>query len=448
MFYVEILIGKIINFVIRLIDKKRGTNLTGKIILKLDKDFIKKFKKLDYSKIIVVTGTNGKSTTTNLLNHLFKKDNKVVVSNLEGANLITGITTILIKNCTLTGKFKNDYFIFEIDERTLPRFFENIPAKNLAVTNIQKDQVCRNGEPDYIYQIIKKVIKKDMKLFLNNEDPRSKALEDSAKKVIYYSVNKNKDSYEKTGDKIQVTMPCTKCFHKIDFNYYNIPNIGNFKCSHCSYKSEDKPKYQIDNVNYKKGEFTIFNETIKMPYVEKFMIYNYVLAYAISNEFGVKNIKENLQSFKNIDGRIEQLNYNNKKLKYLRIKQENPETLQSALNYVSKDKTEKVFILGLCLLKDFKPYYSNTFYSYDCDFSGLVKSNIKKYICFSEAVAPDTANRLIYGGVDKNKIIIVNNDDVEKILKEVDKTKCNNIYLITWIHTYEDIKKYLKSKGE
>jgi UDP-N-acetylmuramyl tripeptide synthase len=105
MFYVEILIGKIINFVIRLIDKKRGTNLTGKIILKLDKDFIKKFKKLDYSKIIVVTGTNGKSTTTNLLNHLFKKDNKVVVSNLEGANLITGITTILIKNCTLTGKY-------------------------------------------------------------------------------------------------------------------------------------------------------------------------------------------------------------------------------------------------------------------------------------------------------------------------------------------------------
>lgn len=145
-------------------------------------------------------------------------------------------------------------------------------------------------------------------------------------------------------------------------------------------------------------------------------------------------------------GRLETLCYKNKEIKYIRIKQENPETLHQKMNYISQDNTEKIFAIGLEELKDFKPYYTNTFYSFDCNFDRLINSNVTRYICFSEAVAYDTANRLIYAGIDKNKISILPTDDDDILMKELDKYNTNNVYLITWLHKYYQLDKYIKNK--
>ena len=157
--------------------------------------------------------------------------------------------------------------------------------------------------------------------------------------------------------------------------------------------------------------------------------------FNISNEF----VKTSFKTFKNIGGRLETIKYKNKEIKYIRIKQENPETLQSAFDYIANDKNPKIFMLGLEQLEDFKPYYTNTFYSFDCNVDNLINSNIERCICFSEAVAYDSANRLIYAGFDKNKISILPTDSNKELFKELDKYNCNNIYLITWLHKYEEL---------
>ena len=135
---------------------------------------------------------------------------------------------------------------------------------------------------------------------------------------------------------------------------------------------------------------------------------NYTLCIAICENFGITNeqIQEAFKSFKNIGGRFEIVKYGQKEIKYVRMKQENPETLQSALNYISSDSNKKIFVMGLSEVKDFYPYYSNTFYTFDCDFKGIENSNVDKYICFSEAVAYDSANRLIYAGIPLSLIHI------------------------------------------
>lgn len=448
MFYIDMIISKLIILIINIIDKTRGTDLPGKIALKLNKNFPLGFKNIDYNKVIFVTGTNGKSTTTNLIHHVLKSNNYSVASNLEGANLIAGITTTLIKNSTLTGKLKPEYFVFEIDERSLKNIHRVIPAKHLVITNLQKDQVHRNADPDFIYRKIKDVVTKDMHLYLNNEEPRSKSFEDFADDITYYSVERNERSVV-DNDRLAVTMPCPKCNHKINFNYYNVDNVGNFNCTNCGFKSEDKPIYQMKDVDFENATFTYDGTTFKMPYNVPFMMYNYALVIALGDKLGLtkEQMQHSFNTFINIGGRIETVKYKDKELKYIRIKQENPETLQSAIDVVANDKSEKTFILGLCIIKDEPPHYTNTFYAYDCNFTPLVNSNIKRYIAFSEYVCYDTANRFIYEGVEKDKIDILNTDNVEEILKKVDEADCKNVYLITWLETFIDIKNYVKKNN-
>ena len=322
-FLLALYVGKILALLTRLVSKERGTNIPGAYSNKIQKDFIKGFTGIDYDKVIFITGTNGKSTTNNIIVHTLKTAGKTVTTNLEGANLIGGIATALIKNSNLLGKIKSEYCCFEIDERSLAHIHEYLPANNLCITNLQKDQVQRNGEPDYIYQKIKKVINKDMTLFLNNEEPRAKSFEDLTDKVIYYGVEKNETSFEKN-DFYDVSLPCPKCNDKIKFNYYNVDNVGDFECTNCGFKSEKNIDVCIKKIKYKEKEFKCDDRKYTVPYIEPYFIYNYSLCIAICKKFGIEQdeIEKAFKTFKNIGGRLETIEYKTKKIKYIRIKQE------------------------------------------------------------------------------------------------------------------------------
>ena len=103
--------------------------------------------------------------------------------------------------------------------------------------------------------------------------------------------------------------------------------------------------------------------------------------------------------------------------------------------------------MGLEEIHDFEPFYTNTFYAFDVDFESLKNDNIVRYICFSQAVAYDTANRMIYAGIDKDDISVLPNDSDEAILQELDKFDVDNVYLITWLKKYNELEKSTKEFG-
>jgi hypothetical protein len=439
-FYLALWLAKIIRRVIEIIAPQRGTALPGQIACKLCKGFIANFKKIKPENVIIVTGTNGKSTTINIIAHSLEFADKKIATNIEGANMMGGIATVLVKNSSLFGVFNKEILLLEIDERSLPYVLKLLPAKHLCITNIQKDQVQRNGEPDYIYQKIRKAIKKDMTLYLNNDEPRTKSLEEYSSQVIYYGLEKNEKSYEKNGF-YDVTLPCPKCNHKIIFNYNNVDNIGDFACSGCDNKNEENIGFIARNIDYQNNVFTCRETSYTIPYTQPFFIYNFILCIALCTQLGIEEsvLQQAFLSFKNISGRLETLKYKNKTIKYIRIKQENPETLQIAFDYISSDSSNKIVLISLEELVDFKPHYTNTFYFFDCNIDTLITSNVDRYICFSEAVAYDTANRLIYAGIDKEKITVLPTDNTVEILKELDKYDLNNCYLVTWLKKYNEI---------
>lgn len=445
-FYVAFFIGKILAFLINIISKDRGTNMPGEIAYKIDKNFIKHFKNLDRERIVFVTGTNGKSTTNNMISHTIKSSGRTIATNIAGANMVGGVATILLRNSNLKGEFNKDYLILEIDERSLPKIYSFLKPKHICITNLQKDQVQRNGDPEFIYSKFENAIEKDTILYLNNDEPRSRSLENHVNEVVLYGIEKNEYTYKKD-DFYTVTMPCPKCNSKIKYNYYNLENIGNFECTKCNYKSLYKPNIFLYDISYKKGGFKYNNIEFSVPYTTPFYMYNYALTIAICKKFGLseKELQLGFSSFENPADRKDILTFKDKQIHYYRMKQENPETLQSALDMIGRDTKEKAIFIGLFEIKDFTPHYTNTFYFFDCSIKEILKSKVEKYICFSKSVCYDTANRLIYDGVNKNDIIIMDDDNVENVLSYMDKLQTKNIYILTGMKPYKKIKEYLKN---
>ncbi len=445
-FYLALWLGKIINLLIRMIDKSRGSNLSGEKAIVVDPQMIKKFKGVDCSRMLFITGTNGKSTTNNLVYHIFRENGYDVVSNLEGANLMAGIATALIKRSSIFGRIKGDFFIFEVDERYLASVYALLPAENILVTNLQKDQVHRNGDPDFIYRKISPVVEKAARVFLNGDEPRSFALSSLNPFYVTYGVEKHSEAFMKDGT--FPTMACPVCHGRIEFDYYNNDGMGGFRCLSCGLR-QGEARYRAEDISFADKTFTVDGTEFNMPYDIPYMLYNYAAAIAVAREMGgipMDSVAGAFKNFKNVGGRYEVLEFEGKTIKYMRIKQENPETLQTSLNIIAQDKTPKTVCLGMGHIPDVIPSYTNTFYTFDCDFSGVTESNVEDYMSFTEYVCYDVAERLIYAGVPREKIKIMNTEDGDVIFDAVRNAKTDNIYLITWIHTFHDLQKKVNLK--
>ena len=445
-FYLALWLGKIINLLIRMIDKSRGSNLSGEKAIVVDPQMIKKFKGVDCSRMLFITGTNGKSTTNNLVYHIFRENGYDVVSNLEGANLMAGIATALIKRSSIFGRIKGDFFIFEVDERYLASVYALLPAENILVTNLQKDQVHRNGDPDFIYRKISPVVEKAARVFLNGDEPRSFALSSLNPSYVTYGVEKHSEAFMKDGT--FPTMACPVCHGRIEFDYYNNDGMGGFRCLSCGLR-QGEARYRAEDISFADKTFTVDGTEFNMPYDIPYMLYNYAAALAVAREMGgipMASVAGAFKNFKNVGGRYEVLEFEGKTIKYMRIKQENPETLQTSLNIIAQDKTPKTVCLGMGHIPDVIPSYTNTFYTFDCDFSGVTESNVEDYMSFTEYVCYDVAERLIYAGVPREKIKIMNTEDGDVIFDAVRNAKTDNIYLITWIHTFHDLQKKVNLK--
>lgn len=447
-FLLTLWLAKAIAAVVNLIDPKRGSNYAGMIAIKLMPNFVSCFKNIDYDKVIFVTGTNGKSTNTNLLYHVLTSAGKTVGANLEGANMLPGVATTLIKNSTLNGEFNKELLVLEVDERSLPLIRKQLPGRHIGITNLQKDQVQRNGDPDFILRKFRSTITADVTLYLNNEEPRSRSLEDLADKTIYFSVARNSRTYQ-DDDFYAVTMPCPKCGHPIAYDCYNLANIGPFRCTVCEYQSVAQPQVLVSQVDYENNSFVCSGRDWKVQYNNPFYIYNFAMCIAISRNFGLtdQQIAAGIASFENPANHADYYEFAGKQIYYVRGKQENPEALQSELDIIALDKREKAVYVGLYPVSDFYPYYGGSFYFFDCSFAPIVQSNVERYVAFSPVVAGDIASRMILAGAEESKVTVLNTGDVEKIFETMKDIDAKVVYILTNPKNSPGIKKYLSRGG-
>ena len=210
----------------------RGGSLPGTIALKADPDFISKFKMPP--KVIIVTGTNGKTTTSNLIAESLRKNGLKVINNHRGDNLNVGIATVLAAGSDGNFNIQADAVVLEVDELTVYRQFKALRPTALVVTNFFRDQLDRAGEMETIIRKLMEVTENfEGDLILNGDDPNVLRIADNAKKakVHLFSVGPNEMTKTET-DEASEGKFCPRCGNRLIYDYYQYSHIGRFHCDH------------------------------------------------------------------------------------------------------------------------------------------------------------------------------------------------------------------------
>lgn len=230
---IAVIISKIIEKVLRFFGKG-ATTLPGKAALFFKKDILKRLSK--NVKVIIITGTNGKTTTARMVENGLKISGKSYFINRSGANLITGITTSFIMNSNVFGKCKKEYALIECDENALKKVSAYIDAEILLVTNIFRDQLDRYGEVSSTLEAIKTgaMNMKGCTLVLNADDPLSFSLSRLGNKYMTYGINIPLSLGGK-GDADN----CIFCKNPYQYKYKTYSQLGSFMCCNCGYKRKN-----------------------------------------------------------------------------------------------------------------------------------------------------------------------------------------------------------------
>ena len=162
-----IIVCKILRFIGKLVGK--GSSLPGQYALKICPDILGQVQLPKH--IIAVTGSNGKTSTVEMIAAVLRAAGKDVVYNAEGSNQIEGVTTLILTHCTLGGKMKGDVLLLESDERYARYTFRYFHPTYFVITNLYRDQLTRNGHPEWVFDAILPAIHPETTLVLNADDP-------------------------------------------------------------------------------------------------------------------------------------------------------------------------------------------------------------------------------------------------------------------------------------
>ena len=441
-FYVAMFLAKCANKSLKLL-KRNASYFPGNLALKICPKFLAQVDKPEI--IIGVTGTNGKTTVSNMINDILIDNGYKVINNRYGSNMNTGIAASFVENNTLSGKNKNDIAVFEMDERSTVHIFKYITPTYLICNNISRDSIKRNANTAFIADIINNAIPRNTTLITNGDDPICVDLARENNK-IYYGIDKLDTDTEKCENIVQDMVLCPECGTKLEYEYYRYHHVGKMHCQNCDFKTPNM-NYEITKINYEDKKITIKDNSNKTEYEYSMItdgiinIYNMLAAITVLKQIGLSDekISESLKKTKIVDTRFMVDEAGGKKIVLHLAKGQNPIACSRAFDYVRKQPERKTIIL---LLDDLHEENEVITWLYDADYEFLNGENVEQIIV-SGRRAKDTVVRLLMAGVPKEKISLERNE-AESVRKHFSPQDIESVYILYDLYSIKERDDVLK----
>ena len=418
-----IIVCKVVRFIGKLVGK--GSSLPGKIALKIDKNILSEIKLPKY--VIAITGSNGKTSTVEMIKAVLEKGGFSVAYNSEGSNQIEGVTTFILDSSNLRGEVLKDVVLLESDERYARHTFKYFVPTHYVITNLYRDQMTRNGHPEWMADIIKESIHKESELLLNCDDPLVNMF--GNENSIYFGIDKFKDSTNENTSVYDDGKYCPVCKKPLVYDYHHYAHIGKYHCSACGYKN-GKAKYRISDIDLDEG-YLIIDDKYKINLALKsiYNAYNILATYSLCRELKVdgKIIADTLNNYILKNGRVREFVIGKNKGTLLTSKHENSISYDQSLRVATRYKGDvTAFIMVDAISR--KYFTSETSWLWDVDFELLKSNNIKKIVLAGQ-YASDLCERLLFADIDFDIVHIEKN--VEKAVNYLKEGAIGHIFVIT-----------------
>ncbi len=406
---ISVLACKFTRFALRLLGRG-GTDFPGRVALKLCPGVLGYLAKNVTA--IVVTGTNGKTTTSRMVEQMLADSGNSYFANKSGANLLSGVTAEFVMHSSMTGKCKYDYAVIEADEGAFKLISKYLSVKAVVVTNVFRDQLDRYGEVAGTLENIRQGVVncKDAVLCLNADDSLSGSLSQTVDNpVLYYGVDT--PIYKTRVAELSDAPYCPACGHEYVYDYVTYGHLGGYRCPNCG-RARPQPQVSVKEVvcsDADRSQIVVTADGEEYPAVIHipggYNIYNACSAMAAAKalDLDLTVAAAALSSFSCGFGRMEKFEIDGASLRMILIK--NPAGCNQVLNFLT-DMTEP-FVFATCL-SDHTQDGRDISWIWDVDFERLVQmGDTLSEVLVSGGRADDMAMRFKYAGVPEDKIRVI-----------------------------------------
>ena len=431
-----------------------GSSLPGRVALKVDPHIISPLAAGIRRGIIVTCGTNGKTTTNNLLCSMLEAQGFRVVSNRLGANMVEGVAAALATAAKgplgylaaakgPLGYLAADFACLEVDEASAARVLQDLHPDFMILTGLFRDQLDRYGEIDLTMKALEKAILEapDMTLIINGDDPLTAYLaKKSAHRIVSYGV-----SEKVTGnvDVIREGRFCENCGVPLQYDFYHFSQLGVYRCPSCGFRRPeiDYAAYGVrlsPQLSFDIQKINSAPVRISAPMTGFYNVYNILAVFSVLREMklSTKMFSEVLCSFKPQFGRGEIFHVGEKRRqKVLLNLAKNPAGFNQNISAMLQDRSPKDLII---VINDNAQDGRDVSWLWDVDFDRLADETIRS-ITVSGLRSLDMQLRLKYVEIESERA-----PDVEKAIDERLADGYENLYVLVNYTALYEAHKYLE----
>ncbi len=400
--YILILIGKIVLALSKQLKLGSGSTWPGHVAMETNPKFIKEIiANNPQLRVVIVAGTNGKTTTSKILKQILSTSGLRVFQNEAGANLLNGIASTIISYSNIFGKINYDVAIFEVDERNVSLVLKEIKPYSIVLLNIFRDQLDRYGEVNQVVKDWESALLNTNEAILttNGDDPELTYIaKKSNLQTDYFGLDDSLMKDGQVGHDVDFIY-CPTCQTKLKYKKISFSHMGDFSCPKCKFTREliihvSKLYYPLF------GVYNIYNTNAAA--VTAFR------SFDISQEI----INEALKKFKPAFGRQEEINYKGKKIIMLLSK--NPAGFNQSIEAINSLRKKGNILL---LLNDRIPDGRDVSWIWDVDFEEI-KDDAKIFISGDRSY--DMGLRIRYSDINSNKNISPRFMVIENLSEAID----------------------------
>lgn len=422
---ITILICKLIRFVGSLLG--RGSSLPGEIALKLCPDILSRVKLP--KTVIAVTGSNGKTSTVEMIAHILTSAGKSFAYNREGSNQIEGVTALILCNCTLSGRFRKDILLIESDERYAKHTFKYVKPAHYVITNLYRDQLTRNGHPEWVYDAIKESIPESCRLIVNADDPLVSLFAWGRENTVHFGMDRQSFSTDENTGVYDDGKYCPVCFGRMEYAFRHYNHIGAYRCPACGYHREE-PDHRITLADLDAGYLMIDGENrIDLAFRSIYNAYNILACYTLCREIGLEGgfIASGISNYVLKNGRVVNFRLGATEGTLITSKHENSVSYDQSLRYISQQKEPHAVSVTVDAISR-KYFTSDTSWLWDIDFD-LLDTPETEHIYLCGRYADDLDVRFSYTGIDPEKITVT--ESIPESLDAIKNAGHGRLYAVT-----------------